>query len=124
MGTRSITNIHEMDELGGEIVCTFYRHWDGSVTGHGKDLIKWLSDKKLVNGIGSDFVEGRDFNRAGTMAVKLMYYIQEKSGCEVVPTGTEDQWVDYIYDIFFIDSTFIVYVEDVHKEKKLTMIVK
>ena len=112
MGTRSITHIHEMQGVSEEkIVCSFYRHWDGYPSGHGDDLAEFLKDKKLVNGIGRFFDKSRDFNSAGTMAVQLMSYIQEKSGCEVIPTGKSNYWEEYTYDIFFRNDEFEIHID-------------
>ena len=110
MSTRSITHIHEMDSLRDEIICSFFRHCDGYPSGHGDDLAKWLADKRLVNGIGQDFERGRDFNRAGTMAVPLMAHIQAVSGCEVIPSGSDGD-SQYVYDVYFRDGEFIITVD-------------
>ena len=61
-----------------------------------------------MNGIGADFVSGRDFNRAGTMAVQLMAYIQKVSGCEVTPTGKGCE--EYTYHVYF-DEKFLITCE-------------
>ena len=114
MGTRSITHVHEMDELGGNIVCSFFRSWDGYPSGHGKDLAEWLKGKNLVNGRTGREKHGRDFNRAGEMAVKLMNHIQEKSGCEVVPTGASDYGEEFTYDIYFRNGNFYLAVDGEH----------
>ncbi len=112
MGTRSITHIHESNKSDERIVCSFFRHSDGYPDGHGKDLAGWLDGKKLVNSIGEGFVEGRDFNRAGTMAVPLMQHIQTLSGCEVISTGDTEYGEEWIYDIYFRDDVFVVMVTD------------
>ena len=112
MGTRSITHIHENLSDEEEIVCSFYRHWDGDPNGHGQDLKNWLTGKKLINGIGANFEEGRDFNRAGTIAVPLMQHIQNISGCEVIPTGDSGHGEEYTYDIYFRDGEFVVNVKE------------
>lgn len=114
MGTRSITHIHEMRDdqwIGNEekIVCSFFRHWDGYPSGHGQDLADWLKDKGLKNGIGSDFVKGKHFNRSGSMAIHLCAQIDEISGCEIIPTGsTTGDYIDYTYHIYFRDDEFYI----------------
>ena len=117
MGTRSITHIHEMKSLSKDekIVCSFFRHFDGYPTSHGKDLSDWLKGKGLRNGIGSDFIEGVHFNRAGTMAVKLCNHIQDEAGCEIIPTGEESPYIDYEYHIYF-DEEFKIKVISYGKE--------
>mgnify|MGYP000852469892 FL=1 len=112
MGTRSVTYIYEMPSLGGKVICAFFRHWDGYPSGHGVDLVNWLEDKSLVNGytLGTPMTA---YNRAGTMAVKLMNHIQDISGCEVIPTDTKE-WThgeEYIYYVTYAEaaSKFVVY---------------
>lgn len=114
MGTHCITNIHEMKSIDSNetIVCSFFRHFDGYPKEHGKDLIDWLKGKILVNGIGFDSNKEIEFNRAGTMAIKLMNHIQDISGAEVIPTISQENYcVDYIYDIYFRDNKFVVIVD-------------
>lgn len=125
MSTRSITHIHEAKDIDSEefdaeetIVCSFYRHSDGYPKGHGLDLQAWLNNKKLVNGIGSDFREGIDFNRAGSMAIRLMSYIEEAYSCRVIPTGTSDMWEEYTYDIYYRNNEFVILVTEINGSAK------
>jgi len=110
MSTRSITHIHEAVTGKEEIVCSFYRHCNGEPEGHGKDLAEWLAGKRLVDGIDIDFVEGRDFNHAGTMAVPLMAHIQNISSVKVIPTGAKGYGEEYTYNVYFRDNKFVVKV--------------
>lgn len=121
MSTRSITHIHEMYELDAEqsIVCSFYRHSDGYPDGHGKDLSTWLNGKNLVNGIRYDFRKGIDFNRAGTMAVKLMEHIQNEDRCEVIPTGSSNIWEEYTYHIYFEHGEFLIETISEHNQSRV-----
>ena len=119
MGTRSITHIFEMDTLKEKIVCSFFRHFDGYPTTHGQDMADWLKDKGLRNGIGEGFREGFHFNRAGTMAVKLMNHIQDKSGCEVIPTEANDYGEEYIYHILFREGKFKILCKDPYSKKEV-----
>lgn len=116
MSTRSITNIHEMKSFSDEeeIVCTFYRHCDGYPEAMGNDLAKYLKNKHLVNGIGANFLIGRDFNRAGTISVPLMSHIQEISGAEVMPTGSCGGDEEYLYDIFYRGNDFVIKVTEIY----------
>ena len=108
MGTRSITHVHEMKSLGEDkIVCSFYRHFDGYPTGHGKDLADWLKGKRLVNGIGSDFKADRDHNRAGQMAIELMHSLKQETSIECLPTGVSDYGEEFVYHVYF-DNEFLI----------------
>ena len=110
MSARSITHVHEMKSLDPNetIVCSFYRNSGGQLEGHGRDLAYWLDSKRLINGIDSNYQEGRDFNGAGTMAVQLMAYIQAISDCEVIPTGSTGYGEEYIYDVYFRNGGFVL----------------
>ncbi len=108
MGTRSITHIYETDELGQDLVCSFYRQYDGYPSGHGQDLADWLKDKFLVNGIGADFIKGTHHNRAGQMAIELIHHIKQSTSVELIPTGSEDHGEDFIYKIFFVGGEFLI----------------
>lgn len=111
MSTRSVTYIHEIDSLGQEIVCGFYRHSDGYPSGHGQDLADWLKGKKVVNGIGGDFNKSYMFNRCGTMSVQLCAHIQEISGCEMIFQKDYDAGQDHDYHVFYMNDNFYIKVD-------------
>ena len=128
MGTRSITEVYEMDSLGSEIVCRFFRHYDGYPESHGIDLAQWLEGKRLVNGMDANFKKDVDFNRAGTMSIPLMSHIQGISGAEVVPTDgdSSDYGQDYTYKITYNEAEgflieFNAYNEDLDEHELLTL---
>lgn len=104
MGTRCVTHLYEMEELGGKLVCSFYRQYDGYVSGHGEDLKTFFKGKSLTNGYSSEqepFMGKTIFNRSGSLAVKLMNFIQDESGCEVIPTDDKaSHGQDYTYYIY------------------------
>ena len=114
MGTRSLTFIHEMDHgcLNDEkLVCVFFRHFDGYPSGHGQDLADFLKDKKLVNGKGPDFDKLTMFNRAGTMAVKLVNHIQDISGAELLHGDDYDYGQYHDYHIYFREGEFCIAID-------------
>lgn len=124
MSTRSVTHIHKMQSIqdGLEaIVYTFFRHSDGYPSGHGSNLVEYLIGKKLVNGKGIDFTIGRDFNRAGTMAIPLMMHIQNISGAESIPTGTKTSDTEFVYDIYFRENEFYIKITTIYSEESVTV---
>jgi hypothetical protein len=104
-----------MSDLGGKIVCSFYRHMDGYPTCHGQALADWLKGKRLVNGRGATFTKGIDHNRAGQMAIDLMYSLKQDTSIEVTPTGQENEWADFNYIITF-DGVFKISVQSYGKD--------
>ena len=52
MGTRSLT--HFVEE--GETLATIYRQFDGYPEGHGIELLNFLRDMHIVNGMNSQWI--------------------------------------------------------------------
>ena len=50
MGTRSTTKF--FNEHSDKPVCAIYQQYDGYLSGVGKELAEFLSDKKVINGFG------------------------------------------------------------------------
>lgn len=119
MGTRSVTYIHEMDSLGGGVACAFYRQYDGYPSGHGQDLADWLQGKSLVNGIGSDFRKGIDHNRAGQMAIDLMYDLKKETSIECCPLDIDAGGLDFVYHVYFEGGEFFIKGVDPYYDKEL-----
>lgn len=107
MGTRCITHVYQMPHLGGEIVASFYRQFDGYYEGHGKDITDWLKDKKLTNGWSSNknYESGLWFNRSGQMVIELMHQV---GNLELEKTD-ESRTEEFTY--------YVTYNEDVEKFK-------
>ena len=115
MSTRSLTYIHEMtdESLTGEnLVCVFYRQADGYPSGHGQDLADWLKGKTLVNGKGPKFDRKTMFNRAGTMAVKLVNHIQDIAGAELMFGQSFDCGQDHDYHVYFRGGEFWIKLDE------------
>lgn len=75
MGTRSNTIIKDAD---GNIILNLYRQMDGYFSGHGKDLLNFISKGKLVNGYTMDqeYQFGRVFNGIGDFACQLITHLK------------------------------------------------
>ena len=122
MGTRAITHIHEMNSLNSRVICSFYRGFDGYPSAHGKDLKKFLDGIRLKNGIGADFNKDTDFNRAGSMAIDMMYTIKNISSIETVPTN-EDETQEFTYHIYY-DEKEGFSIKTLAYEKEITHLIK
>lgn len=77
MSTRSITKFY--DEYEDEYLVTMYRHMDGYVSGHGKDLLSFLSGFKVVNGIGIDNPD-KIANGMGCLAAQAIAHFKDGPG--------------------------------------------
>ena len=77
MSTRSLTRF--FDEYEDELLVTMYRHMDGYVTGHGRDLLDFLYRYKIVNGIGIDNPE-KIANGMGCLAAQAIAHFKNGPG--------------------------------------------
>ena len=94
MGTRSITQIYDQDQL----MCTIYRQFDGYLSGHGKDIQDSLGSREFVNGIPfSTDGEQKYVNGMGCLAALLISHIKNnKAGnlyLKVPDPHTRESWI-------------------------------
>jgi hypothetical protein len=96
MGTRSLTYVYDGDT---PIVC-MYRQFDGYPTGHGAELAEFLSEGKIVNGLGSD--NGKVFNGMGCLAAQMIAHFKQTPGGFYIHAIDLDQdsWQDYEYHLY------------------------
>ncbi len=78
-----------------------YRQYDGYPSGHGMDLVEFLNDTKVVNGLGIDEVKStRFFNGARCLAAQLIAHFKEGAGgIYVEPITAKDCGQEYEYEI-------------------------
>ena len=107
MGTRSITHIYD----NGEIVCSFYCHWDGHPKSHKVYLKNWLSSKRIVHCTDEIKDSNRDFHGVGSISVVLMYSLLNTKGCSVIPTGSYGYGESYTYHINYVNDSFEIRTE-------------
>lgn len=93
MGTRSLTVFKQED---GQEIAVLYRQHDGYYEGHGKELVKFLKDKKITNGIsGKDTFNGMNCLTASVIA----YFKDSVGGFYLYPAGRRDINEEYIYTV-------------------------
>lgn len=106
MGTRSLTVVE--DDKGKEIV-VMYCQMDGYVHGgHGEALIRFLMNRRVINGYNSDDrkQERQPFNGMGCLAAALIAHFKEGIGdTYLYPAGTRDCGEEFIYTIRAAEST-------------------
>lgn len=109
MGTRSLTFVYEKYGQVQKPVCNMYRQFDGYPTGHGAELVDFLTKGKLVNGLSlanNEIV----FNGMGCLAAQMVaYFKDEAGGFYLHPTDVTDCGQDYEYHIF--DKNGELYIE-------------
>lgn len=106
MGTRSLTVVK--DEDGNEIL-TLYRQFDGYLTGHGRDLAKFLKGFKICNGI-ADYKAKKMANGPGCLAAQIVahfkrprYILKDRQSSVglfyIEPTGSRHLGEEFIYTV-------------------------
>lgn len=104
MGTRSITTIMsrwgEQDEFRHN--ASIYRHWDGYITGHGKDLYNYIKDLQIVNGISAD-MDSKCINGPGRLAAYLVRQMGvDGHDPDLVPEGSDmGQEFHYVLEVTY-----------------------
>jgi hypothetical protein len=98
MGTRSLTYVYDNDDAA--VVC-MYRQFDGYVSGHGRDVIDFLQQFTMVNGIRVGETR-KVANGMGCLAAQLIAHFKVGAGgFYLYPTAqNQDCGQEYEYHIF------------------------
>jgi hypothetical protein len=86
MGTRSLTYVYS----DGESVVCMYRQFDGYILGHGAELIEFLQQFTIVNGIRSDETR-KVANGMGCLAAQLIAHFKVGVGGFYLYPTTQNQ---------------------------------
>jgi hypothetical protein len=104
LGTRSLT--HVKDDNGRTLV-TIYRQMDGYPTGHGADLLAFLKDRKVVNGISSN-TPAKASNGMGCLAASLVETLKAEAGIGGIylyPPDSSDCGEEWTYTVSWRGSS-------------------
>jgi|SRR3972149_6682372 len=116
MGTRSLTHVYNEDD---HCLVTIYRQMDGYPEEHGQKLLDFLTDRVIVNGIGSD-TPAKASNGMGCLAASLVAFLKEGIGSIYLEEpGTSDYGENYTYTIKR-DGQSGTTLQVLHGEKVLT----
>lgn len=108
MSTRSLTRFY--DEYKDELLVTMYRHSDGYVSRHGRDLLDFLSGYKVVNGIGFDNPE-KTANGMGCLAAQAIVNFKDGPGGIYIVSPQYDQ-EEYEYGVRYHNDKLEVQVKN------------
>jgi hypothetical protein len=107
MGTRSLTWVYDTytNEDGNkqhEPIIKLYRQYDGYVSGHGLELAEWLSQYRVVNGLGLLDEGVKVANGMGCLAAQLVANFKDGPGQFYLyaPVLGRDNWQEYEYHIY------------------------
>lgn len=95
MGTRSLT---VFQESSGKEIAVLYRQYDGYREGHGEELIEFLKNKKIVNGISLGNNKNNAFNGMSCLAASVIaHFKNDIGGFYLYPAKTRNIGEEYIY---------------------------
>lgn len=107
MSTHAITYVHEGNDKSPTLVA-MYRHFDGHIESHGEELMKFLANKVLVNGISGGDEHLDVANGMGDLAAQLICHFKRDNAVggiylNAFENGIADE--EYIYHIYNLDDT-------------------
>ena len=96
MGTRALTVFQDSDN---NEIAVLYRQFDGYEDGHGKELVEFLENKEILNGISGQTLQ-EAFNGMNCLAAAVVAHFKQEIGrIYLYPAGTRDCGEEYIYTI-------------------------
>jgi hypothetical protein len=102
MGTRALIHI-KGSTFESHTLVTIYRQYDGYPSGLGKDIYEALHEgkSKIVNGIGKDTDEAKDFNGMGCLAAQLIGKLKNNIGnVYIYPIDSKNVNEEFTYTLF------------------------
>jgi hypothetical protein len=89
-----------------------YRQYDGYPQGHGAELVEFLNQYTLTNGIGAGMPSSKTANGMGCLAAQLVSNFKgtEAGQFYLYPTDAKECGQDYEYHIYANGPTFRVKV--------------
>ena len=102
MGTRSLTVFN--NEMDNEEIVVLYRQYDGYPTGHGRDLLSFLNNMEIVNGISNN-EERKIANGMGCLSAQVVAHLKEAPGDFYLHSaGTRDIGEEFIYTLYYTEE--------------------
>ena len=112
MGTRSLTVFN--NEMDNEEIVVLYRQYDGYPTGHGRDLLSFLNNMEIVNGISNN-EERKIANGMGCLSAQVVAYLKEAPGDFYLHSaGTRGIGEEFIYTLYYKNDKLKIKVQDTY----------
>ena len=116
MGTRSLTTF--INDHNHKEIVVMYRQYDGYPEGHGRELLEFLKDVKVVNGITASDRSTKTANGIDCLAAQVIKHFKEGTGGFYLHRAdTRDCGEEYIYTIYLKNKEINIEVRDVYKDK-------
>ena len=90
--------------MDNEEIVVLYRQYDGYPEGHGIDLLNFLDNMEIVNGI-SNKEKRRIANGMGCLSAQVVAYFKEAPGDFYLQSaGTRDIGEEFIYTLYYTEE--------------------
>jgi len=110
MGTRSTIKFYsEWDNKA--VLLSVYQQYDGYIRFVGHDLARWLSDKKVINGIGPGEITRENGYANGMGCLAAQYVADMKGGIGGFYLTTPKDRQEYNYQVRYADGQFNIKVK-------------
>ena len=118
MSTRCLTVFYDGS---GKEICVLYRHSDGYINGHGKQLYNYLKDKKL--GCLTLDKNKLIFNGMEDLAAMVISHFKKEPGqFYLYAANKRDLWENYIYHVTGKEEKIQIEVESVSKKTRCNLL--
>ena len=104
MGTRSLTYVY--DDADDAVVC-MYRQFDGYILGHGAELIEFLKQFTIVNGLSINETR-KVANGMGCLAAQLIAHFKVGAGGFYLYPTTQNQDCGQEYEYHVYQDKIVV----------------
>ena len=108
MATRSTVKFYS--EITGSLILNAYHQYDGYIGGVGHDLAKFLKNKKIINGISNQTIDGGYANGMGCLAAQ--YVAVNKNSIGSFYLADPEDYQEYNYEVRLVDGAIIIWVDD------------
>jgi hypothetical protein len=100
--------------MDNEEIVVLYRQYDGYPTGHGRDLLSFLNNMEIVNGISNN-EERKIANGMGCLSAQVVAYLKEAPGDFYLHSaGTRDIGEEFIYTLYYKNDKLKIKVQDTY----------
>jgi hypothetical protein len=114
MGTRSLTFVYDSYKARNgrtyhRPIINLYRQYDGYPEGHGAEIVEFLKQYTLTNGLGAGMPSSKTANGMSCLAAQLVAHFKTEAGqFYLEPVTAKECGQDYEYHIYSNGPTFRV----------------
>lgn len=98
MGTRALIHVKQKGRHS-KTICTIYTQYDGYPSGIGKNILDFINNRRISNGLKQDC-----FNGMEELSAMLVAHLKTDSGTiYLYPADSQGLWEDFTYYLYTSD---------------------